>query len=820
MKKPVLIGLSLLLYIACFAQEKSKKTIQAIRLEEAPKIDGVLDEAVWKNAPIATNFVQNQPDPGKAPSQKTEVKVLYDDDAIYIGAMCYDDQPEEILKAFSQRDDIGNADMFAVVIDAFLDGVNGVGFIVTASGVQFDTKYSSNGEDNSWNAVWESDVKINDQGWVIEYRIPYSALRIPNKDVQQWYINFGRDIRRIRERSWWSELNPEINGFLNQAGYLNGIENIDPPIRLFFYPYLSGIVENFDGNTSNRLAGGMDIKYGLNDAFTLDMTLIPDFTQVRSDNQVLNLSPFEVRFDENRQFFTEGIELFNKGNLFYSRRIGGTPVGRWDVADQLNDSEEIISNPSETRLLNATKISGRTPSKLGIGLFNAVVGESYATIQDTMSKGERRIKTNPLTNYNIVVLDQAMSNNSFISLINTNVSRAGSFYDANVTGTQFDLRGKKNKFSVSGGGAISQLYYDQEDSDLKETDLGHKYNLRVGKIDGNFNASVEYVVESYNYNPNDLGFLFNPNEKSLNFRASYNIFEPFGPFNRMGTGFWQSYQRLHKPDEYVDFSFEFDAFFIWKNFFANGFWVGGRPNEANDFFEPRTSDLSRKYLMPEYHNYGAWISTDYRKPFAIDLRAAVLNWNKKGRHNYFFVISPRWRVNDRLMLIHEYEIFRKHKDEGYVNNQGDDIFFGIRQFDTHINTFNVNYIFSNTASLTFRARHFWGIAEYEDYKLLGPKGELLETTYTGLDEEGLSLHDRNSNFFTIDMNYRWQFAPGSELNLTWKNSIFTDDPNTKLKFVENLDYMFDQKQSNSLSFKVLYFIDYLYLRKFMNRKKT
>ena len=821
MRKLFLWGLVSLFCLPCLAQEiaeKSKKTIKAIRLDERPSIDGILDEAVWQNAPIATNFVQKNPNPGKAASHKTEVKVLYDDEAIYVGAMCYDDQPTEILKAFSQRDDIGNADFFAVVIDAFQDGINGVGFIVTASGVQFDTKYSNTGEDSNWNAVWESEAKINDKGWVIEYRIPFSALRIPNKDVQQWHINFGREIRRFRERSWWSEVNPEVSGFLNQAGHLNGIENIKPPIRLFLYPYLSGIVEQFDGNTNTRLAGGMDIKYGLNDAFTLDMTLIPDFSQVRSDNQVLNLSPFEVRFDENRQFFTEGTELFNKGNLFYSRRIGSRPVGYWDAENKMADTEEMIDNPTETRLLNATKISGRTNSKMGLGFFNAVVGESNAIVRDTVTGKERSITTNGLTNYNIIVLDQGLKNNSFISLINTNVMRAGEFYDANVTGTTFELRDKKNKFSFSGNAAISQLYYDIPDSDYSETDVGHKYSLSFGKIDGNFNAFVSYNEESHNYNPNDMGFLFNPNERTVSFRMNYNVFEPTGPFNEFGFNFWTGYQRLQKPDKFFDYTMQLNGFFIWKNFFASGFWTNYRPVASHDYFEPRTSDLSQKYLNPSYFNYGVWISSDYRKPVAIDVNLGFLNFfDRDQRYNAYLSVSPRWRVNDRLLLIHEYEIFRQFKDEGFVNNIDDKIYFGIRQFDTHVNTFNVDYIFSNVASLTFRARHFWGIADYSDFKLLGPQGHLLETDYDGLDHNGVSMHNRNSNFFTIDMNYRWQFAPGSELNLTWKNAIFTDDTNTDLNFMDNIDYMFGEKQSNSISFKLLYFVDYLYLKKFMKR---
>ena len=236
---------------------------------------------------------------------------------------------------------------------------------------------------------------------------------------------------------------------------MHGIKDIEAPVRLFLYPYVSvnaGHFPNGDATQSNWTQGfnaGMDLKYGINDAFTLDMTLIPDFSQVRSDNQVLNLSPFEVQFDENRQFFTEGTELFNKGNLFYSRRIGRTPKGFYDIEDQLDSTEILLSNPSVTQLINSTKVSGRTNKGLGIGFFNAITNSMYAEVEDTINGTVRQIKTEPLTNYNIAVLDQNLKNNSYITLINTNTERFDTERDANVTGLEFSLNDKKKYLQSS-----------------------------------------------------------------------------------------------------------------------------------------------------------------------------------------------------------------------------------------------------------------------------------------------------------------------------------------------------------------------------------
>src|SRR4030095_2457091 len=157
--------------------------------------------------------------------------------------------------------------------------------------------------------------------------------------------------------------------------------------------------------------GGMDVKYGISQAMTLDMTLIPDFGQVQSDNQILNLTPFEVKFNENRSFFTEGTELFNKGNFFYSRRVGGTPIHYNDVYSSMDSTQHIVKNPTETRIANATKISGRLQSGLGIGFFNAITSPTYATVEDE-AKNQEKIQTSPLTNYNIAVLNQSLTYNS------------------------------------------------------------------------------------------------------------------------------------------------------------------------------------------------------------------------------------------------------------------------------------------------------------------------------------------------------------------------------------------------------------------------
>src|SRR5437764_5555272 len=198
--------------------------------------------------------------------------------------------------------------------------------------------------DRTWNAVWESKVSIKKDGWVAEMRIPFSAIRFSKKDIQNWGLQFGRFIRKINENETWSPDDPNVSGTINKWGDWIGLKDITPPLRLSFSPYLSGGIRTSpvtNGKATEYLkSGGMDVKYGINESFTLDMTLIPDFAQVQSDNVILNLSPFEVKFDEYRPFFTEGTELFNKANLFYPRRIGATPQGNYSILALANDSPQ------------------------------------------------------------------------------------------------------------------------------------------------------------------------------------------------------------------------------------------------------------------------------------------------------------------------------------------------------------------------------------------------------------------------------------------------------------------------------------------------
>ncbi|MGB0423893.1 MAG: DUF5916 domain-containing protein, partial [Flavobacteriales bacterium] len=745
--------LALAISAAC-SQEVEKKKLSAEFIESSILIDGILEEEAWNKAEIASDFVQNRPNPGQNASFKSEIKVLYSNEFIYVGAEMHDASPDSILHQLTERDNIDNSDLFGLWISSFRDGINAFEFMVTPDGVQLDALVSTDGEDFNWNAVWQCNTRIHDKGWTAEFKIPYSAFRFAEADEQVWDINFFRTIRRYREQSFWQHVDPAQAGFIQQSGELNNIKDISPPVRLFFYPYASGYYETAevsDGprRESTSLNGGMDIKFGINESFTLDMTLIPDFGQVQSDNQVLNLSPFEVRFNENRQFFTEGTELFSKGDLFYSRRIGEYPINGSLAFENLAENEEVKSFPGQTQLLNATKISGRNSNGLGIGFLNAVVDKAEAVVEND-SGDKRTVEVAPLTNYNIFVLDQNLKNNSYASITNTNVLRNGHTYDANVTAFTTALRNKENSIELFASAAYNKKFnFDDEDSDD-----GYTYFMVLSKINGNWNYGAGHSVESDSYDPNDFGFLFAPNEINYSAFVNYTRYEPFGKFNGMRTGFETNYNRLHTPNAFTSFSMDAYLNMTTKGFHTFGIDASLVPTEAFDYFEARKDGAF--VVFPKQVSASAFISSDYRRKIALDLRYwtdinAIPGWFSSN-----YRIAPRVRMSDKVMLTYVYSFQHDFNQQGFAGFDSDDnVIIGKRDVTVHTNVLNLRYIFTNRMGLTFRARHYWSNASYNSYARLAEEGNLFDAQGAGYLSSSFNSYetlDGNGELATVQIN--------------------------------------------------------------------
>ena len=810
------------------------RELKAKRTTAVIKIDGKLEEAAWKEVRPATDFVEWRPDFGAVEDKdsRTEVYLLYDNTAIYIGGYCHEQKKDSVSTELVGRDKIGVNDYVGVIFDTYLDKINGFGFYITPLGEQYDAKYSNTaGEDDSWSAVWDGEAHVVTDGWVFEMRIPYSALRFVSKESQNWGLNITRNRKKAGRQFMWNPVDPKINGFLNQEGLWTGIEKIDAPLRLSFSPYFSTYVNHYKDNLkpwTSSLNGGMDVKYGISDAFTLDMTLIPDFGQVQSDNRVLNLTPFEIKYQENRPFFTEGTELFSKGNLFYSRRVGKQyPLHYWDVDGMLGNGYTVKENPQESKLINATKISGRTKSGFGIGFFNALTKPMYAEVEDA-SKNILKIRTSPLTNYNIIVLDQTFKNNSAISFINTSTLRSGKDYDANVSAALFDFNNKKNTFNWNGKFALSQII------EPSKSTVGYSHNLGFGKTGGRWNFNLGEEIADDKYSQNDLGYATNNNFIDHFFWTGYRWLKPKNWYKRVQINYNAYYSQLYNkiPGQKIDSKFQafntnVNANAQFKNLWSAGVWTGYVAH-GNDVYESRKQGWVFK--TPRKIQFNGWVETNFTKKYYVSFNYFVGKRSLFNSPNHELNLFHRYRFNEKLAVEENLNYNPVTNDAGFygfsyqkdalgnyvLDNNNEKIFrsvfFSRRDRKTIENVFSIKYNFNNKSGLTFRARHYWSRVRVKELYDLQTNG----TLKTAVPDE--PIEHKNTNFFNIDALYTWQFAPGSFLNIAWKDEgqYYNDDP--RLTYFKNFDRTLAEHQANNLSVKLIYYLDYHTFRR-NSRKK-
>jgi hypothetical protein len=813
---------SLLLIALCCIHQfafTQQKTLTAVKCSHAPLIDGDLSDPSWQTAPVASNFIQSSPAYGFSVSANTEVKILYDDEAIYVGAYMYDD-PAMIRKQLTARDgeQQQDVDYFSVFLDTYNDNQNGFQFLVTSANVQTDARLTPTvsvgfGQfgDKTWDAVWESQVKMQKDGWSVELRIPYISLRFAKKDIQTWGLQFLRYMRRNSEQDFWNNVDPNVSGFVNQFGKYTELKNIQPPLRLSFYPYLqTGVRVNEKGNdlgTQWLRSGGLDVKYGINESFTLDATVIPDFGQTVSDDVINNLTPFEQKFVENRAFFTEGTELFNKGQLFYSRRIGAVPPGYYavDRLGQLEPDIKIIKNPSVTRLYNAIKFSGRTREKLGIGVFNAVTAPMHAIVENLTTHERTRTLTAPLTNYNIVVLDQALRGRSFITFTNTNTMREGAARDANVSALDLSLYDKRNLFNVRSYGRYSKIFNSHNYD-------GFNAGLKLGKVSGKLQYFLQGDIKSAEYDPRDLGFLQAANVCYYTASFSYRQLTPTKNFINYSYSIRANNQRIYKPaaNSYSDVSVS--GFWYFKNFWDVTLTLGGYSHQHDYFVLGR--DIEGVYVnRPSYGYVQLNGSTDSRKKlfFSYNWQQADF-FNAEPDKNYHIIeTSFRYRFSNKLNVTigHRHESEKNYiVNSGKTDPSGEPIIGFVNFKDVSVVVSGI-YSFAPRLNLNFRMRHNWSKVPYNSFATVNNKGEAVPHAF-------IDSLDENVNFFNIDAFLSWDFKLGCNLTIGYKNWIgdaYAVNGFKYTKYFENFGKVINAPHGNELTVKFIYFIDYNQLRK-------
>jgi hypothetical protein len=530
------------------------RVMHAIRRTGEIVIDGRLDDAAWQQAPVASDFTQSYPNPGQKPTDRTEVRVLYDNDALYVGVRMYDAHPDSIAAQLARRDASGiYSDWLHLIIDSYHDRRTAFRFSVNPRGVEKDVyTYDDGNEDVNWDAVWDVGTRIDSLGWVAEYKIPLSQLRFGaarNDTDRTWGIQVMRDVARRNERDSWSPWTPQSPGFVSVFGDLTDLRDIPAPKRLEILPYASSKITRAPGSASDpfykatdtKPSIGADVRYGLPAGLTLTATVNPDFGQVEVDPAVVNLSAYETFFPEKRPFFLEGSDIFNFGQVrrqndygqqyfFYSRRIGRapevSPYGAGVVAADV---------PDQSTIAGAAKITGKA-GPWSVGMLDAVTTQADARI--AMSSGARATTpVEPLTNYfagrvkhefnqgasfiggMLTSTVRSMSDSVFSPVLRDNATFGGIDFEHGINHRRWILSGFVAGSRVEGSAKAIDLtqrssthYLQRPDAsyltyDPTRTSLsGHMEEVAVQKT-GSVFGSVAYKQMSPTFELNDLGFI-------------------------------------------------------------------------------------------------------------------------------------------------------------------------------------------------------------------------------------------------------------------------------------------------------------------------
>ena len=825
----------------------------AVRVEEAPKVDGRLNEPMYQQVSKVFDgvFTQIQPNNLEPSEAQSEVWLVYTDFGVYVSARLHDEDPGSIPRELGIRDDMDrNTDIFTFALDPYQNGQNGFHFLVTAAGVQGDSYITNQGnEDFGWDAVWNSAVTITDDGWVVEMEIPYSAIRFPNQPAQEWNINFARRRAAKQEIATWNPVDNAQNGFVPQFGRLTGIKDITPPPRIFFTPYVTTYA-TLDGSTNTfgaNISGGLDLKAGLNESFTLDMILIPDFGQVRADNQVLNLGPFEVRFQERRPFFTEGTELFNQGPMFYSRRVGQS-VRVLDPEFTANDNTyEVLASPREAPLLNATKVSGRTPDGWGIGFFNAVTRPTQATVLDyildenALAMGDSvyvpgdtiQVGVDPWVNYNVLVGEKTFGYNSKVTVINTNVTRFNYNNDANATRANLSyFLDEKNTYQINATGTFSRVRR------AENLINGYAYFIGFNKVAGNFQFSASRNVESADLQLNDFGFLNAPNEVSHRAQISLNKFKPWWVFNNFRWGMSGNLGQMWDDRQFTNRGINSSMGGQLKNFWWVEAWGSVRPFHDRDYFGTFTA--GRYLTMAPSWDFGGFIGTDDRK--VVALRTYNYTWHRPewNAHDWGGGGNVRVRVSNNLNFNWGLDYQIQGNQRGFTTRWEDamgesQIIYGIRDWRSLENSFRAAYTFNNKMGINLEVRHYWAQVQNKAMRQLSADGDLVQTAYdptryeyqldngeTFVTSEEVTngnlvrtfnAHDVNFNAFNVYLTYNWQIGPGSFVRVVYQDVLNTGNDDAYMQFGPNFKNAISGPHQQNLSVRLIYFLDYLSVKK-------
>ena len=806
--------------------DASAQSAQAVRASDSPRLDGRLTEAVWHTAPAVTNLTQREPDEGAPAIENTEVRFAYDDDALYVGARMFSSDPRAIRALITRRDREGSSEQIVISLDTYRDRRTAYTFAVTPAGVRVDYYHSTDSEsdrDSDWNPVWGAATEIDSLGWSAELRIPFNQLRFSPGDLQEWGLNVVRRVPERNEQSYWALVRRTEAGWSSRMGVLTGIRAIRPARRVEVVPYvaaesrIAAVTEPanpFQQAYANAARVGGDLKMGLGPNLTLDVTLNPDFGQVEGDPAVVNLSAYEIFFDERRPFFLEGSDLFSQRGLFYSRRIGAAPPG--------SANADYVQRLANSTILGAAKLAGRLPSGLAVAALAALTDREVARTFDSTGTQFGTAVVAPRTGYAVASVRQEfgpdastlgglvtmvqrdhepgtpladlLPRSAYSALVEGRLRWAGGGYDVNSWLGYTNVRG--DSLAMLRQQRSSRRYFQRPDADHVEVDPaqrmlgGTTFGLGHSKLAGKWLWDIDLLHQSPGFEPNDMGSYGAVDNRSFNTRLRWRETQPSRWYRRyeisIGTQYDWNFDWMRRTnDNQVAFSTTLPNFWRWS------------------------SDVtySQRALSDRLTRGGPIMGTPASTGWSVELQnrtGARNGWgidvsggrDENGGWERNLELSFSLRPGDRWEMSFDPAWSRGTDTRQFVTTEGNGRpeTFGTRYVFAHVDLsevsgqFRLNYTFTPNLTLETYLEPFAASGRFHRFgELLAPRRrELLvygtngttivrnpdgtQTVTDGSETFDIDNEDFNERSFRTNAVLRWEWRLGSTLYLVWQQN--------------------------------------------------
>jgi hypothetical protein len=844
----------------------SKRSYTAMEVRIPPEIDGWLTDEAWDAAEWGGDFQMFEPYDDRPPSQETRFKVIFDKEYIYVGMRAFDTAPDSIVSRLTRRDDI-DGDMMAFQFDSYHDLQTAFTFIASAAGSRADFFMSSDGEneDETWNAIWWVKTQVDDQGWTLEAKVPFSQLRFDRNSGGVWGFQVAREIYRNSEMSLWQPMSKEQPGWVHLMGEINGLENIDPRKQADLTPYMVAGSEWFDkepedpfrkDGVDRTFNAGLDAKIGVTNNFTLDLTVNPDFGQVEADPSVVNLTAFETFFREQRPFFIEGNNIFNydlavhtRNSMFYSRRIGRRPQYYPDLG-----TGEYADLPAATTILGAAKLTGKTKDGLSVGIIESLTSKETALIDNGSSQRTETVE--PLTNYfvgrvskefdkgNTRIGGMVTSTNRFTDEVQLDYLRSGAYtggldfqqffsdrsYDISATIYGSHVTGSEE--SMIQTQASSVHYFQRPDAthvtlDSTRTTLdGWGGSLSFGKQSGRLNFRAFLTLSSPGLELNDLGFLNSTDEITQIFWIGYRFNEPFSIFRnaQVNINQWNAWD-FGGVRQVTGFNINGHSQF--KNLWNAGFFLG----MDSELISNSTLRGGPSMTMPAEINANLGFSTNERKKLSFEAGGFLSRGFEESSRQNGLEMELTYKPISNLSVSLDPEFGTRWSQLQYVDQQEvgseERYIFGSIDQKTFSLSFRLDLILTPDMTIQFWGQPFIASGAYSDFKYItdshadrfGDRFHLYtdqEIDYHEADgvyqvtESGSGLEyqfdnpDFNMKEFLSNLVFRWEYRPGSFLYLVWSQTRSGADPWGYFHFGEDFGDMWNIHPTNVVLLKVSY----------------